>query len=193
MSEDTKRRRGRPPKSAKVKAKPSPPGAGASASAEARRVAIVVLEVLAGSVGPTEAAELIGITPNSYYKLEARALDGLIEGCEPRPRGRIKSPESELSDARQATARLERECASLKALVRALGRTAGVKSPRKKSAKAIEAEGKQRGKPSRKRQRKRKPVIRALRHATELKQNLEQVGAGGASPEEGSHDGSHQS
>jgi len=70
------------------------------ASAEAKRIAAAVLEVLAGSRGPSEAASVLGISQARYYQLETRALAGLVAGCEPRRRGTRKGP-TELSSLRQ--------------------------------------------------------------------------------------------
>jgi hypothetical protein len=146
------------------------------ASKEARRLAGVILEVLAGTLGPGEAATALGKTATQYYKLEARALDGLLQACEPRPRGRQLQPEKELSKLQTAHAKLERECARLQALVRALRKAAGVKMGAKKKGKGGsegQKEGKASTKPGQKRRKKpqRKPTVRALRLAAQLKEN----------------------
>ena len=57
-------------------------------SREAKRLAAVILDVLAGSRTPTQAAEGLEQSLPRYYQLEARGLGGLQEPCEPRPRGR---------------------------------------------------------------------------------------------------------
>jgi hypothetical protein len=46
----------------------------AEASAEAKRLAAAVLEVLAGTRGPGEAAVALGISLPRYYQLKGRAL-----------------------------------------------------------------------------------------------------------------------
>ena len=58
------------------------------ASREARQLAVVILEVLAGSRTSQQAAQAIGLSLPRYYQLEARAVAGLIGACEARPRGR---------------------------------------------------------------------------------------------------------
>jgi len=132
------------------------------ASAEARRVAAVVLEVLAGILGTGEAAEVLGWSPPQYYKAEARALEGLLRGCEPRPRGRRRNPEQELATAQTTIGKLEREVSRLQSLVRAMGKAAGVK--RKRPAGKKETGTAKKGKRGRK-----KPSVRALRLVEELK------------------------
>ena len=132
-------------------------------SVEARRTSAVILEVLAGVLGPGEAAEVLGVSGAQYYKVEARALEGLVKGCEARPRrGRVRGAESELSQLRQEHAKLQRECTRLQSLVRVLQRSVGLKSP---------APGQGASKRGRKSRRKRKPTIRALRLAKELREN----------------------
>src|SRR5262249_46597844 len=63
----------------------------------ASRVAACVLEVLAGVRTPAEAAGELAVSLPRYYQLEQRALQGLVRGCEPPPRGRVASPEGELA------------------------------------------------------------------------------------------------
>jgi hypothetical protein len=136
------------------------------ASKEARRVAAVVLEALAGLVGPGEAAVILGVSAPQYYKLEARALEGLVQACEPRPRGRVQTPQSELVALQKEHVRLQRDCARQQALVRALQRAAGVRTTRKAVSGATKGGKGAKGGRGRKR---KKPVTRALRMAAELR------------------------
>ena len=55
-------------------------------SREAQRLAVVILEVLAGVRTPGEAAKVLEITAARYYQLETRALGGLVKALEPRPK-----------------------------------------------------------------------------------------------------------
>jgi hypothetical protein len=149
-------------------------------SAEARQVAGAVLEVLGGAMGPAEAATLLGRTPTQYYKLEARALEGLLQACEPRVRGRQRNPEKELETLAASHRKLERECARLQALVRALGRASGIKRKAeppmgKQEAKKSGGDGERaRTVDGRKRKRGRKnPAVRALRLAEQLRENVQ--------------------
>jgi len=47
------------------------------ASPQARRLAAVILEVLAGLKGPSEAAQAAGASVPRYHAAQARALQGL--------------------------------------------------------------------------------------------------------------------
>src|SRR5438094_2955527 len=87
-------------------------------SREAKRLAAVVLDVLAGSRTPPQAAEALGVSLPRYYQLEARALGGLLAACESRPRGRRPDIEAELSGVRKELDRVKRELARAQSLVR---------------------------------------------------------------------------
>jgi hypothetical protein len=129
---------------------------GKNASREARQQAAVILEVLAGTRTPTEAAAALGIALPCYYNAESRALRGLLAACEPRPKGRVRTAASEVTALRQQQARLERELARLQALLRASQRVVGVAAPAAPPAKAG------------KKQRRRRPTSRALCVAARL-------------------------
>src|SRR5262245_62256655 len=73
------------------------------ASPEARRLAAAILEVLAGTQLPSEAARGLGLSLARYYQLELRAVAGLVAACEGRRRGRGLAPGHDL-------AALRREC-----------------------------------------------------------------------------------
>jgi hypothetical protein len=103
-----------------------------SGSGEAKRQAVVLLEVLSGLRGPQEGSRALGISLNRYYQLERRALQGLIRALEPRPKGRQRTPESELEQLRQEKQRLGRELSRHQALLRAAQRSLGL--PRTRSA-----------------------------------------------------------
>src|SRR5262245_22021129 len=110
----------------------------------AARVAACVLEVLAGVRTPAEAAGELDVSLPSYYQLEQRALQGLVQGCEPPPRGRVASPEGELTRLRRECERLTRECQRQQALVRLARQAAGLAGPAAKAGKGAEAGGKRR-------------------------------------------------
>jgi hypothetical protein len=126
------------------------------ASPQARRLAAVILEVLAGTQTPCEAAAAVSLSLARYYQLELRAVAGLVAACEVRHRGRGRSPGNDLTQLRQECERLRRECARQQALVRATRRTVGLAS----TAPQVPAEGS--------RQRKRRPTARALKMAALL-------------------------
>lgn len=130
-----------------------PPG-----SLEARRMAGIVLEVLAGTMTPGEAAGVMGMSVPKYYMVESRALDGMVAACEPRKKGYVRTAERELEALKKKVEGLERECARYQALARASRRAVGLRSPKHS--------GEKRDKRGRK---KRKPTVRALTLAQKLK------------------------
>ena len=143
------------------------------ASKEAKRLAAVILEVLAGVRQPPQAAEVLQLSLPRYYQVELRALRGLLTACEPRPRGRRPEAARELTALRQQNARLQRELARQQALLRLAQRAVGV-APAAPPPKA-----------SRKKKRRQRQA-RALTVAARLRQEVEgadQPGEGGlASP-----------
>jgi hypothetical protein len=120
-------------------------------SREGRQLAAALLEVLAGVQTPSAAAQLLGISLPRYYAVELRALQALVAACEPRPKGRQRSPASELAALRRECEQLRRDCARQQALVRAAQRTIGLAPP----APAKPERGTKR--------RRRKPTARALK------------------------------
>ena len=125
-------------------------------SREATRSAAAILEVLAGTASPSEAAQALGISTPRYFVLESRAIAALVRGCEPRPRGYVRSAERELEALRKQHTRIQSECARYQALARVARRNAGVELPTKKT-----------------KARTRRPVVRALKLATGLKKQPE--------------------
>ena len=144
----------------------------------ASRVAACVLEVLAGVRTPAEAAGELAVSLPRYYQLEQRALQGLVRGCEPPPRGRVASPEGELTRLREEHERLTKECQRQQALVRLARQAAGLASPAAKAGKGGEAGG-----------TKRRPRRSARGHeaARRLRKQAEAAaaGPGGAEPAAG--------
>lgn len=125
-------------------------------SPEARRLAAVILEVLAGQRTPADAGAQVGVSLPRYYQLECRALEGLLAACEPRSRGPGRSPEREIAKLRAEVERLERQSARTQALLRLSQRAIGVSAP------AAKKKDRSKGK------RVRKPVARALKAAAKL-------------------------
>src|ERR1700682_6224924 len=70
---------------------------GHAADASVKRQAAAILEVLAGARTPTEAATALSVSLPRYYQLESRGLGGLVAACVPKPKGRVKSPVSEVA------------------------------------------------------------------------------------------------
>jgi hypothetical protein len=144
------------------------------ASPQARRLAAVILEVLAGLKGPSEAAGAAGVSVPRYYAAEARALQGLLKGCEPARPGKTPTGGAELHKLRQENQRLQRQCDRQQALLRLQQRTLGL-CPGQPPAKG----------PSKKKGgKRRRPRQRALRLIEQLRQ-VPANGAAAAAPAEG--------
>jgi hypothetical protein len=140
-------------------------------SREARRLAAVILEVLGGGRTPTQAAEALGLSLIRYYQLETRALQGLVSACEPKPRGRVVSPQTQLTALRKEQERLRRELARQQALVRLSQRAVGLSPPSAPSSSKGAGKGK----------KSRRPMARALKVARQL-QAGDNENAEGAGP-----------
>jgi hypothetical protein len=140
---------------------------GKDAGPEAQRLAVAVLEVLAGVRTPAQAAEALGVSLPRYYQVETRAVQALVAGCAPRPRGPGRNPDRELTALRRQHERLQRELSRQQTLVRLAQRTIGLTPPR---APANPPAGKDKSKP-----RRRKPVVRALRAAELLHQRSQET------------------
>jgi hypothetical protein len=144
----------------------------------ASRVAACVLEVLAGVRTPAESAGELGVSLPRYYQLEQRALQGLVRGCEPPPRGRVASPAGELARLRKENERLTQECQRQQALVRLARQAAGLANPASKPGKGCEAGGTKR-RP--RRSARGHEAARRLRHQAEAAA----AGPGGEEPAAG--------
>lgn len=131
------------------------------ASVPAKRLAAVILEVLAGLKGPSEAAQAAGVSVPRYYAAETRALQGLLKGCEPVPPGRQPGDTVELQKLRQENQRLQRQCDRQQALLRLQQRTLGLAAPQPPAKGADKKKG---GK------NRRRPRQRALRLIEQLRQ-----------------------
>jgi hypothetical protein len=132
-------------------------------SREAKRLAAVILEVFAGVRTLPQAAEALQMSLTRFYYLEARAMRGLLEACEPKRRGPQVNPERELAAIRRENERLRQDLGRQQSLVRIAQRTIGLNPPPPPKAAT---------KPSGKKSKKRKPVVRALSLATRLQQEV---------------------
>jgi hypothetical protein len=102
-----------------------------------------------------------------YYQLEDRGMAGLTRACEARPRGRRADEQAEVQGLKKETERLKKELSRYQSLVRLTQRTVGVPPP----APPAKAAG---------RGRKRRPRVRALRRAEQLRSEADQpTGADG--------------
>ena len=67
----------------------------------AKKTAAMILEVLAGLRSTTEAAQALEISSMRYYVLERRAMEGMVQALQPRPKGKQKRPENTLEGLRR--------------------------------------------------------------------------------------------
>jgi hypothetical protein len=131
---------------------------------DAQRQAAVILEVLAGARTPTQAAAALNVSVPRYYQMETRALRGLVEACEAKPRGRAPSVDKELASLRREQERLQRELTRQQSLVRVTQRHIGLAPP---APPAKPAPGKK---------RRRRAVVRALTAAKQLEKRVTSSG-----------------
>jgi len=132
-------------------------------SLEAKRTATAILEVLAGLRTPRQAAQAVGLSVMRYYQVEARAVQGLVSACEPGRRGPERTLEKELRQMQRQQERLQRELGRQQAVARMAQRSIGLALPPK-----AEANGPAKGK-----KRQRRPVVRSLRMAAQLRPSTE--------------------
>jgi hypothetical protein len=144
-----------------------------AAGSEARRLAAVILEVLAGMQTPAIGAQALGIRLPRYYFLEQRAIRGLVAACEPRSKGRTVSSDRQIARLERELAVCRRELGRQQALARAAQRVLGLKL----AQPGVVANGK--GATAGKKTRRRRPVVRALRAARVLKAGITTNPAGG--------------
>lgn len=127
---------------------------------DARKIGALVLEVLAGELRPAEAAAAMAVGLPRYYQIEKQALEGLLQACEPKEKGRRqKSAESLLEEKETEKRRLERELQRTQALLRASQKAAGLIPAVKKD---VSPGGRKR----------RKPEVRALKVARTLAKTM---------------------
>jgi hypothetical protein len=131
---------------------------------DAQRQAAVILEVLAGARTPTQAAVALSVSVPRYYQMETRALRGLVEACEAKPRGRAPSVDKEIAAVRREQERLQRELTRHQSLVRVTQRHLGLAPP---APSAKPAPGKK---------RRRRAVARALTAAKQLEKRATSSG-----------------
>jgi hypothetical protein len=144
-----------------IKAKKTPKSQKLDVAApEASRMAVVILEVLAGVRSPQDAANTLGITSPRYYQLETRALNGLVAALKPRPKGKQPSLEGRIHQLERTLEAARRETARQQALARVTQRSLGLKPPPPGDSKAS---GKDKAG-----RRKRRPTVRALKVARTL-------------------------
>lgn len=148
---------------------------GKGASPHARRVAAILLEVLAGVRSAAEGAKALEVSLTRYYMLEQRALEALVAGCEPRRRGPGQDAGRQVERLTAKVGQLERELLRHQALIRAARRASGLGEPAQPKAAPVSEGGKRR--------RRGSPRVRALRRAKQLKTLDKSLGEGTILPE----------
>jgi hypothetical protein len=144
-------------------------------SNEANRLAVVILEVLAGVKTPTQAAADLGLSLPRYYQLETRALEGLVAALEPRPKGKQPLPQNQIAALQRELEQARRACARQQALARVAQRTLAVKLTPRPKAKPTSVQpevGKSPQPRDRAGRRRRRPAVRALKAVQALRKNL---------------------
>lgn len=104
---------------------------------QARQRASLILQVQAGQLTATQAAQSLGVSRKTYYQWERRALQGMVDQLTQRPPGRPQKPDDPEKAAlrqqlQQAQAKLQAasQLAELRAVLRDLDRPASKKKPR---------------------------------------------------------------
>jgi hypothetical protein len=135
----------------------------------------VILEVLAGVKTPTQAATDLGTSLPRYYQLETRALEGLVQALEPRPKGKQPLPANQIAALQRELEEARRACARQQALARVAQRTLAIKlapRPKAKPTSSPAAEGKAPAPRDRASRRRRRPAVRALKAVQALRKNI---------------------
>lgn len=141
-------------------------------SVPARRSAAAVLEVLAGLRTPAQAARDLSLSLPSYYKLESRALSGLVQGCDKPLWVRRSSADQQLARLQKQCRRLEQDLHRYQALARVAQKAAGL-APAERPTK-----------PDAKGRRQRRPSVRAVKAVRSLRraETVEMNAASAADP-----------
>jgi hypothetical protein len=85
-----------------------------------------LLEAWSGVRTTQAASEAMGVALPRFYQLEARALQMIVAAMEPRPKGRQRTPESELSKLKAERGRLMRDVERYQSLYRTAQRSLGM-------------------------------------------------------------------
>lgn len=94
----------------------------------------MMLEVLGGMRGPQEASQELGISTMRYYALEERALQGMVQALEPRPKGRRSpNPHEAALKAQRERDQLRRDLGRTQALLRLVRKSVHLGEPGEKA------------------------------------------------------------
>lgn len=148
----------------KPKHKPKPVGLSTlKGTPEARRQAALILEVLGGLRGPSDAAAAMGVALPRYYVLETRALQALIKAMEPLPRGPGRNPDAEIAALQKQLTRQKQELLRSQSLQRAMRSAMGIAATQPKEAK-----------PEPGKRKPKRPTVRALKAVKVLRAGLDE-------------------
>lgn len=75
----------------------------------ARRRCLLILSVLSGEKPVSDAIAQSGLSRNTYYQLEEKALEGMLEALGPAPSGRKPDQSAEIAALHARVTRLEEE------------------------------------------------------------------------------------
>ena len=151
-------------------------------SPQARERGAIVLEVLAGTIPLSEAAESLGINPPAYYNLETRALQGLVRACEARPRGPGTNYKKQIRELEETNRKLAREARRYQSLTRAAQKAIGVmqiESPSKSSKSTSTSKPPKKRTPKKVRAQRAAERLRGKKRKSKVKsmQSLQKAGA----------------
>lgn len=110
------------------------------ASEPARKIAVCVLEVMAGIKTALEASKDLGVSANQYYVYETRAIGAMVKALEPRARGPKVRPEAELERLRRELKAARSDMMRYQSLWRTSQRAIGL-SPAKDPAPSKDKKG----------------------------------------------------
>lgn len=125
-------------------------------TSDSRRIAAVILEVMAGMRTPNQAAKALNVSIPRYYSLEVQALQGLIVACEPKRKGPGHNPDKKIETLNAQIGRLQSDLSRQQALIRSAQRAIGITAPTTEKTDS--------------KRRPKKPTIRALKVAQMLRQ-----------------------
>ena len=106
---------------------------------QARQRAMLILQVQAGQITATAAAQQLGLSRKSYYQWEKRALAALLEAVEQQPPGRpSQATDREKEQLRQQVTQLQQQVAELEQVLklRQLVQQFQTRDPKKNPARA---------------------------------------------------------
>lgn len=111
MSEAKRRGESKPPRARKHRSRPVPKWIREKQELDemARRRCLLILAVLSGEKPVSDAIAESGLSRNTYYQLEEKALDAMLAALGPTPPGRKPDRSAEIATLEAKVTRLEEE------------------------------------------------------------------------------------